>query len=153
MYDSSSPLDDNYGNGTSLSSNDAANLRNAGKWARFIAIFSMVGLGIVLVGLLVGGSTVLATLGIGEAGGAAVGMMITYGLAILFGVYMTYLQYQFGNQAMQAVDRQDAGAMSDSLAALSRYYKIYGVIMAIYLGMVGIGLIFAVVGGVFAVFG
>ncbi|MGB3801997.1 MAG: hypothetical protein WA952_19410 [Lewinella sp.] len=154
MYESSPTLDDNYGNGTSLSSNDTANLRKAGKWARFIAIFSMVALGLVLLGMIIGGSSMLVAMGIGDGGGAGViGVLVLYGVFILFALYMTFLQYKFGSRAMQAVDTQDSAAMSESIGALSRYYKIYGVIMLVYLALMAIGIIFAIIGGAFAAFG
>ncbi|WP_116108544.1 hypothetical protein [Lewinella sp. IMCC34191] len=154
MYESSPTLDDNYGSGASLSTQDAANLRKAGKWARFIAIFSMAALGLVLLGMIVGGSTLLVSMGLGDGAGA--GMMVAfvfYGAFILFALYMLYLQYKFGSQAMQAVDNHDGAAMSESLAALSRYYKIYGIIMLVYLALMTIGIVFAVIGGAFAAFG
>ena len=152
MYDSNAPLDSSYGNGPSLSSADSANLRKAGKWARFIAIFTMAALGLFFVGLLIGGTAMLASMGLGDAGPAGFIIIVFYGLMIAFAIYMMYLQYQFGNSAMQAVDRNDGAAMSQSLAALGRYYKIYGVLMAIYLVLVGIVLVFGLLGGALSLF-
>ena len=147
MYDSNAPLDSSYGNGPALSSADTANLRKAGKWARFIGIVAMVGIGIFLFFLFVSGGTMIASMGLGDAGGLGVVVLVIYGALMLFSLYMMYLQYQFGTQAVQAVDRDDNGALSQSLAALSKYYKITGVLMAIYLGIMALGIVFAVIGG------
>lgn len=147
MYDSNAPLDNSYGAGPSLSSADAANLRNAGKWARFIAIVAMVGIGIFLFTLIVGGSSMAASMGLGDGAGLGLVVLLIYGALMVFMLYLMYLQYQFGNQAMQAVDRSDGSALSQSLAALGRYYKITGVIMVIYLGLLVVGILFAILGG------
>ena len=147
MYDSNAPLDHSYGTGPSLSSADAANLRNAGKWARFIAIVAMVGIGIFLFTLIVGGSSMAASMGLGDGAGIGLVVLLIYGALMVFSLYLMYLQYQFGNHAMQAVDRSDGSALSQSLAALGRYYKITGVIMAIYLVLLAVGILFAILGG------
>ena len=152
MYDSSSTLDQPYGSGPSLTVADSANLRKAGKWARFIAIFTMAFLGIVLLFLVLGGAGMLAYMGFNDAGPVGLIVLLVYGLVLAFAFYMMYLQYQFGNSAMQAVDRNDSAAMSQSLAALGRYYKIYGLIMAIYVAFLGIGLLFGVLGGALTFF-
>ncbi len=156
MYENSPTLDADYGDGLSLTTNDTANLRKAGKWARFIAIFTMVMLGIIVLFLVLSGSTMLAMMGMGDApgmGAALVPFLVFYGLMLAFAFYMMYLQYQFGANAMAAVDQGDRSAMSESLSALSKYYKIYGIILVIYLVLMGIGLLMAIIGGAFTAFG
>lgn len=148
------------GGGMTLTDADMRNLRTAGKWARFMAILSLALMALLVLGLLFGGSSlILAGLGGGaddELGtimaGAGVMVLFIYGLFILFAVYLYYLLYQFGSKAVRAVDSGDHAAMSEALAAQSRLYKIIGILTAVYLVLLAIGLIGGIVAGAAASF-
>jgi hypothetical protein len=149
-------LDDGYGAGLSLTTADSANLRKAGKWARFLGIVSMIFLGLFIVGLIGFGGTMMAMMSGGEIGagtGAATAGIVVYVAIFAFSFYLVYLLYKFGAEAVTAVDHGDGQAMSRSLASLGRMLKIYGIITVIYFAFFGIGLIVALVSGGLAVFG
>ena len=149
-------LDGGYGTGVSLSVEDAANLRKAGKWARFVGIVGMVFTALGLIFVVGFSSTMMAMAGLDDFGGGAgagIFFIIFYGAMLAFGFYMVYLLYKFGAKAMEAVDANSSVATSESLFSLARFFKIYGVLMAIYIGFVLLGLIFAVIGGAFAALG
>ena len=143
-------LDDGYGSGLSLTPTDAANLRKAGKWGRFLGIVSMVFIGLAILAFIGFGGTMLAMMTggqIGGAGGAATAMVVFYVAAFGFGFYLVYLLYKFGAEAITAVDHGDGAAMTRSLASLGRMLKIYGIVTVIYFAFLGIGLLLALIGG------
>ena len=149
-------LDGGYGTGLNLSSEDTANLRKAGKWGRFLGIISMVFLGLIILAFIGFGSTMVAMMSGGQfggGGGAATGLIVFYVALFAFSFYLVYLLYKFGAEAVTAVDNHDSVAMTKSLASLGRMLKIYGIITVIYFGMMGLGLLFAAIGGGMAAFG
>jgi hypothetical protein len=149
-------LDNGYGSGLALSSEDAANLRKAGKWGRFLGIVSMIFLGLGIVAFLGFGSTMIAMMmggDAGMAGGAMTGMIVFYVAMFAFSFYLVYLLYKFGAEAVTAVDQGDNQAMTRSFASLGRMLKIYGIIMVIYFGFLALGLLIAVIGGGMAFLG
>jgi hypothetical protein len=91
---------------------------------------------------------------IGPGGGGAATFVIVIYVAILaFSFYLVYLLYKFGSEAVAAVDRGDGSAMTRSFASLGRMLKIYGIVMVVYLAIMGLGLIGALIGGGLAAFG
>ena len=149
-------LDSGYGGGLSLSTEDTANLRKAGKWGRFLGVVSMVFLGLAILAFIGFGATMLATMGLNEQAGIPAGattfLIIFYVAVFVFSFYMVYLLYKFGTAAIEAVDRHDQLAMTKSFASLGRMLKIYGIITVIYLGFMALSLVLALIGGGFAAF-
>jgi hypothetical protein len=149
-------LDSGYNVGLSLSSEDSANLRKAGKWGRFLGIVSMVALGLAILAFVGFGATLLATMGFSEQAGMPAGvttfLVIFYVAVFVFSFYMVYLLYKFGTAAIAAVDRHDQAAMTKSFASLGRMLKIYGIITVIYLGFMALSLVLTLVGGGIAAF-
>ena len=146
MTDYSSPLDADFATELNLSRQDAANLRKAGKWGRFLGIVSMVFIGITLLFVVFSGSTFLALAGMGDGGVLVTVMLAVYAAAILLLFYLSYLLYQFGSRAVIAVDNSDPASTSQSLASLARLFKIYGILTIVYLGFFA----FAMAASVFA---
>ncbi len=148
-------LDGGYSTGLSLSPQDTANLRKAGKWGRFLGIISMVFLGLIILAFIGFGGTMVAMMSGGQfgGGGAATGLIVFYVALFAFSFYLVYLLYKFGAEAVIAVDNNDSVAMTKSLASLGRMLKIYGIITVIYFGIMGLGLLFAAIGGGLAAFG
>lgn len=150
-------MTDNYSSSDqlTLSAKDAQNLQEGAKWARFISIVSLVMLGLVLTGLVVFGGTMLtmATMqGGAAAAGAVTGVFIIYGVIFFIGLYLTWMQYKFSSRAIDAVKSGDQLALTESLSAQRKMYKVSGIIMAIYLGFAALGLLMAVLGGAAAFF-
>ena len=146
-----STLDSGYGSSLVIDPTAAANLRKAGKWARFVGIVSMVSIGLVVVLLvLFGGSFFALALGTqagGAAGGMIMGMVVLYGIFFAIVFYLTYLLYDFGAKALATVDRGDTMAMAESFASLGRLLKIFGILTIIQLIFTGIGVLSMVAGG------
>ncbi len=142
MYEHSTTLDSDYGGGLSLSGEDTANLRKAGKWGRVLGILSMAFMGLLLLFIVFFGGTFLALSGIGDVTGGGVAMTMVlgfYALVLLLFFYLSYLLYKFGADAVAAVDQGRADSMTTSLSSLARLFKIYGIISIVYLGFVALG--------------
>ncbi|MBB4079540.1 hypothetical protein GGR28_002165 [Lewinella aquimaris] len=137
----SSTLDDGYGSELTLTRQDAANLRKAGKWGRFLGIVSMAFVGIFLLVAVLFGGTFLAL--VGATGGMAPfnggGVLLTITLAVYAAIflllfYLSYLLYKFGAEATVGIDHGNSRAVSDALGALARLFKLYGILTIAYLG-------------------
>ncbi|MCP9237004.1 hypothetical protein [Lewinella sp. JB7] len=156
MFGNASTLDGDYSAELSLTRQDAANLRKAGKWGRFLGIVSMVFVGIFLI-LVVGfGGTMMTVFGLGAPEGT--GVMMTIVLAFYAGIllllfYLSYLLYKFGAEAVTAVDHTDARAVAGSLAALARLFKLYGILTIVYLAFTGVSLLTMLAAGAEAFIG
>lgn len=140
FQESFSPLDQPTSGGLALSTVAAQNLREAGKWGRFIAIVYFIFMGIGLLATLFAGSAsimVLANLG-------GVFSLVYLFLMILFiglGIYLTYKLYSFSTNAIKAADLNDANALSLSMDALRFVFKFTGILMIILLGFYALGII------------
>ncbi|NJB87066.1 hypothetical protein GGR26_002843 [Lewinella marina] len=137
MLENSTPLDREYGRGPELLPQGAANLRKAGKWGRFLGVLSMAGIGFFLVVMVLFGGTFMAVSGLGAAtggGGFMTGVLVIYALVFLFLFYLSYLLYQFGSEAVAAVDNGSPQSVTDAFGALARLFKLYGILAIFYLG-------------------
>lgn len=157
MYSESGTLDGGLGGGAALalSTEDTANLRKAGKWARFIGIVTMVIVGLSLLFIIFAGSSFMALAGLGDVpGGASFGVffVIIYGLILALGLYLAYLLFNFGKKAVTAVDQGSQIAMTESFGSLAKLYQIYGILMLIYVGFLALGVVGGIIGGAAAAF-
>jgi len=139
--------------GTTLSATDMANLRTAGKWARFMAIVALVLMAIGVLTMLLFGGTMMAMMGGGmgsEMAGAGIGMgvfAIIYIPILAFSIYVYWKLYVFGSKAMTAVDTNNSAAMSESLSSLGTVFKVTGILTAIFLGFYALALVMGLLGG------
>ena len=159
MYEHSAPLDDNYASGPGLPPAGSTNLRKAGKWGRFIGIVSMASIGFLLLMLVLFSGTIISTMDadpFGSAQGLAqwmAPMLVFYGLFFALFLYLAYLLYSFGSNAMTAVDRSDEQAITASFGALARLFKIMGVLTVIQLCFYALWIVFFLVSGAAAFLG
>lgn len=144
MLESTTPLDTGYGTAPELPPEGAANLRKAAKWGRFLGIVSMVIIGLFILFLLFFSGTFLTMSGLdglGPGSGMVTFIFVFYGLIFLFGLYISYLLYDFGAKALTGVDTGDSLAVTQSLGSLARMFKIYGILTIIYLGFMALSVI------------
>lgn len=156
MVADSTTLDDGYSAGISLSSLDAANLRKAGKWARFVGIVYLVFTGLGILSFIFTGGSTLAMMTANDTiglGAFIIPFIILYVLILGFTLYLVYLMYKFGSQAVEAVDNGNQPAMTQSFSALGRLYKILGILTVIYLVFMALIFVGAFLGGAAAFLG
>ncbi len=144
---------ENIANEMKITAVDKANLTTAAKWARFIAIVNFVMIGIAIACLL------FATLGMAIADVAIPGFtdahttfMIVYMIVMmavmLIALFPALYLYRFADKALAAVEVDDQGAMSESLANIRRYFKFNGIMMIILLALYVLAIISLTIGAV-----
>ncbi len=145
-------LDSNMNDGFVITEASRGYLKEAAKWAKFIAIVTFVMLGImVIVGVFFGsimGSAMagLEDTGMGAAGmGAGVGIMYVV-IALLY-FFPTFYLYRFGTKTKQALIDSDSEALAWGLEQLKSCFKFVGILMIIFLAFYAIMLVFLVVFG------
>lgn len=136
--------------GIQLTSTDLANLRTAGKWGRFIAIVSLIGMALMILLVLFFGGTMMALASpemgaMGAAGGTFV--LIIYLAMFALYIYPLVKLYQFSTNAIKAADSGNSVAASDSFAALGSMYKFMGILLVIVLGLYALFFVLALIGG------
>lgn len=154
MSDYNQPLDSGIGGSSSLeiTPRNYTDLRSSSKWAKLLAIGHFVGVGFMVL-------TAIVMLGVGASFSEQMGMMgggalmaffylIYAGILVMPGLFL----WRFAGNTTQALETNDQLALQDSLGNLSSLFKFYGVIMLISLVFMGIGLVFALMGGLFAAF-
>lgn len=72
-----------------------------------------------------------------RAGNSIIGVLIT----IIIGGIMNYFLFKFSVAASQGVESMDSGKLNEGLNSLRTYYKIYGILVIIALGIVALGII------------
>lgn len=149
------PLDGGMSSHLSFDGEAAKHLRTAGKWGRLLAIVGFVFLGIGILGILFGGSALMA-LGtgmgdMGTMGGFGAIMMVFYLAIFAFSFYLYYLLYQFSTNAILAADSQSGSALTMSMASLAKLFTIAGIltfgILALYVVGIAGALLFGAMSG------
>jgi hypothetical protein len=141
--------------GIHLTSADLANLKTAGKWGRFISIVILVSIGLMMLGIIFFGGTMmaLASSDIGAAGAlGGTAMVIFYGLLFALYIYPTVMLYKFSTNIIKAADNGNATAASEAFASLKSMFKFMGILMAIMLGFYALFFVIALLGGLASMF-
>ncbi|MFT5997670.1 MAG: hypothetical protein ACI81P_000115 [Neolewinella sp.] len=137
-------------NGVQLSSTDLSNLRTAGKWGRFIAIVTLVSIGLMVLGMLSFGGVILAALGpelegMGAAGGTFI--LVIYAAIFALYIYPIVMLYKFSTNAIKAADGGNSVAASDAFTSLKSMFKFMGILLAIVLSLYALMFVLAMIGG------
>lgn len=129
-------------------------LYQAAKWAGFLALVGLISLGLtalMLVFLMFSVGTIAAFSDVPGLGGASALSSIS-GLVILaFYALPIWWLYSFSTNIKQAIANRDNLKIEEGLNFLRKHYKFIGILTAIVLGMYALMLIFAIIGGLFAV--
>ncbi|MEL6274116.1 MAG: hypothetical protein AAFQ37_11995 [Bacteroidota bacterium] len=152
MTDTNTPLDSGYGDGISISRTDINYLRTAGKWGRFISIVGLAFIGIFVIFMLIGGGSFLALAGSSMGPGIGLGafFFIVYGIIFAIAIYCYVLLYRFSTNAIKAADTGNASAITEALKSLSQFWKVLGIITAIYIGFFAIFTVFGLGAALFS---
>jgi hypothetical protein len=156
MSDYNQPLDSGIGSSSALeiTPRNYADLQSAGKWAKLLAIghFIMSGFSILVAILFFSmGASLAREFGAGAFGGGsfmAFFYLLNAAILIMPGLFL----WRFARRTTQALDTNDQMALQDSLTNLNSLFKFYGIIMLLFLVLIGIGIVFSLLGGLFAVF-
>ncbi len=127
-------------------------LREAAKWAKFLAIIGFIMTGfIALFGLFL--SSIMSSLPLG-AGGLTAGTMsaMTFIYLLLAVVYFfpTLYFYRFATQTRAAIDTYNADGLAEGLGNLKSTFKFMGIMMIILLGVYGLMIGLSVIAALFS---
>ena len=148
-----SPLDSGMTTGAiTLSNFDLQHLRTAGKWARFVAVVSLVFLALAVLFIVVFGATMLSYLPIGTLSGPGAFegllMLVVYGVMGALYIYVLIKLYQFGSKAVRGVDSTNYNLISDAVAALKSMFKVIGILTAVVLAFYVFSFLMLMISGV-----
>lgn len=107
------------------------NFRDISKWTTFLSIVLFIGIGILLLAIIFGGSAILRlySTGYGAIAGSFVGIFMAIGIAFLALYFFAALMLiRFASLMKQAIDNQDQHAFNQSLRAFKNYFLISGVL-------------------------
>jgi len=143
-----------------LNQETKAYLTETAKWAKLLAIVGFVMLVIMILASLAMGafmgtmmSSTMADSGGGLAGalgGGALSFMYII-IAIIYYFPLMYL-YKFATRMKTALASNDQASLNESIKNLKSCYKFLGIFTLVTVIIYGIGIVFAMIGGMFAAF-
>jgi len=128
-------------------------LGETARWAKFIAIVAFVMLGLALLFVVLGGSAfgMLAAMeGMPIGGGGAIGgfFIVIYLLVIAIYFFPVLYLYRFAVNTQRALQIDDQGYLRTAFENLKSHYKFIGILMAIFVGLYAIMLVFTLIAGI-----
>lgn len=128
----------------------ASYLKEAARWAKFLAILGFIFCGFFVLFALFAGSFMAAafsTMGAGRSGlMSGAGFSIIYiAFALLYFFPCLYL-FNFASKMQTALRSNDQEVLNASFKNLKSSYRFVGILMIICLGLWSLGIIFAIIG-------
>ena len=134
-------IDRNTGEGITITNASQQNLKEAGRWANFLAIVGFVMLGLMVLGAIAMfalGS--ILPLGSGVSAGAA-GVVYILMAALYF--FPTYYLYQFSSKIKVGLKSTSQQDVDEAFQNLKSMFKFVGILMIIVLSIYVIMILFA----------
>ncbi len=144
--------------GLGIDENSKAQLSEAARWAKFLAIAGFVGLGLMIIyGIYMSFifSSMLGQMddrfgGMGGSGGLAsslgAGMIVFYIIMAIIGFFPLLFLLRFSNKMKAALDSNDQDVLNESFRNLKVYYRYIGIITIISLVLIVISILMMIVG-------
>ena len=129
-------------------------LKGAAIWGGIAAIVSLVGSILGLVNYFVqkakmdrfyseGGEEIMRMQRTSEAGG-----LFNVALSLIIGIILFVFLFKFSNKTKTGVDTSDQYVINEGLGSLATYFKFIGILMIIFIALVGLVFLFFVGRGV-----
>jgi hypothetical protein len=117
-------------------------------WGRILGITGMVFYGLFLIGIIFGGSFLMKALSMSrpELGAASTYLLIFYGAIIGFGLFMSYLLFNFGNKVKKGLTNDDINMVETGSKDLAKLFKITGIITIGFIVLYALIIVVALVG-------
>jgi len=146
------PLDSmsSSSSGLVVNGESAGYLKEAGGWARFLAIVGFCFIALILILAFFVGA-LMSSFGMGSqiAGMEFVLGIVYFGIGALYFFPILYL-FRFATNIIDAVKANDAQALVSALKNLKSHYKFIGILTAIVLGFYALFFIIALIVGAMA---
>lgn len=127
-------------------------LGETARWAKFIAIVAFVMLGLSLLIVVLGGSAfgMMAAMEGMPGGGGAIGgfFMVIYVIIIVIYFLPVLYLYRFAVNTQRALQIDDQGYLRSAFENLKSHYKFIGILMAIFVGLYAIMIVFSLIAGI-----
>lgn len=138
-----------------MDANSTVQLREAAKWARFLAIVGFVICALVALAAIFAGSFIAAYFsrlggtmsGLGDSATAGMGIFVSVfylGIVALYFFPCLFL-YQFANKAKLALDGNDQEALNYSFTKLKAFFRYWGILTIIGLCFYGFAIVIMLV--------
>lgn len=130
----------------------AFELKDSARWAKFIGIVGMVISVILAIFGLFAGALMSRMAMPTEPGSAEVLTIMKGAMSVVYFVmgaimFLIYFQaYRYGSRMANALNTGDQVVLNSSFKSLKMFFKIQGIIFAIYLGFLALALIFGIIG-------
>jgi hypothetical protein len=127
-------------------------LRDAARWAKFLAIVGFVICGIIVLVALFAGSMLATSFGaMGARGSTAMGAMVSviYIIIALISFFPWLFLFNFASKMQVALRNNDQVQLNQSFKNLKSCYRFLGILMIIYLCFIALALIFGAIGAAF----
>lgn len=115
----------------SISPTMGANLKEAARWCRFLAIVGFIMMGLLLIGGAVAAPTIISLFNsvmptpFPLVTGALIAIVV---VIVLFGVFLYSLLYRFATNTRRAIEINDEALFVKGLRSLKIYFIIYGIL-------------------------
>lgn len=127
-----------------------AHLTETAKWGKFLGITGMVAsVFLIIAGFFV--SSIFSSLNqmpgtnpITEFGGGFLTVLYVV-LGIIF-LALSWLMFKFGAKTLQGLRSSDQVSLNNGLANLKILFRIYGIIVIIYLGFIALAFVASIIG-------
>jgi uncharacterized membrane protein len=130
----------------------AAYLKEAAKWAKFLAILGFIFSGLVVLAALI---VMLAGTAVGNLSGSGLFSSLGYGMvgfiylvAAVIGFFVALVMYRFATRTLAAIASDDSLTFTTAMSSLRMYFRILGIFTIIYLALVVLGILFAFILGI-----
>lgn len=133
--------------GLTLSNKELAFLKEAAKWANFLAILGFIGIGFMVIFAFFA-SALFAFLPSSQTIPGFMGGLFTVVYLILAAIYFfpVYYLYGFASRTKKAIIFSDNTAISKAFEFLKSHYKFIGILYIVLMGLYVLGGIFAAIG-------
>lgn len=128
-------------------------LKETAMWGKFLGITGML-FSILLIGFGFFAGAIFSKLTTfpgaepNPLAGFGVGFISAlYVILGLFSMALSWLMYKFGSKTQQGLRTSDQTSMNAGLANLKILFRIYGIIIIIYLGFVALALVASIISG------
>ncbi len=138
-----------------MDANASVQLREAAKWARFLAIVGFVICALIAIVAIFAGSFIASSFSrlgggmsdIGDSATAGLGVFVTIiylGIVALYFFPCLFL-FQFANKAKLALDSNDQDALNYSFTKLKAFFRYWGILTIILLCFYGFAIVIMLV--------
>lgn len=134
-----------------LNNEAKAVLKEASKWASFLAVLGFIGIGFIVLMALFAGTifSALPSSGYGSVLGG-IGFTIAYLLVALLYFFPVMYLYKFAKNTKIGLLRDDEKVLTEAFTNLKSHYKFIGVLTIVMLSFYAIIFLIAIVSGVAA---